>query len=116
VTELIQDIGHRRGLGAELADGTKRLAAKYGGNDFAMHVKGLELSAYDPRVRLRRASSTPHQPRRMSRAGREHVHGVGRPLTINPQNLKLKADIPIMQQNIACAIQLDGAVHLHTYG
>lgn len=39
----------KEGIGAELALGSKRLAQKYGGEDFAMNVKGLELPAYDPR-------------------------------------------------------------------
>ena len=46
---LINDIAYRRGLGAVLAEGV-RAAAKVVGNrssDWAMHVKGLEVSAYD---------------------------------------------------------------------
>lgn len=44
-----EDIAYRRGLGDELAEGTRRLAARYGGERFAMNVKGLELAAYEPR-------------------------------------------------------------------
>jgi aldehyde:ferredoxin oxidoreductase len=46
---LINDIAYRRGFGAVLADGV-RAASKVVGNgssDWAMHVKGLEISAYD---------------------------------------------------------------------
>lgn len=46
---LFEDIAYRRGLGDELAEGSKRLAARYGGEGFAMNVKGLELAAYEPR-------------------------------------------------------------------
>lgn len=46
---LITDIALRKGTGADLAEGTRSLAAKWGGQDFAMQVKGLELPAYDPR-------------------------------------------------------------------
>ncbi|MBN2839835.1 MAG: aldehyde ferredoxin oxidoreductase family protein [Coriobacteriia bacterium] len=49
LTRLFEDIAHRRGLGDELAEGSKRLAARYGGEGFAMNVKGLELAAYEPR-------------------------------------------------------------------
>jgi aldehyde:ferredoxin oxidoreductase len=38
------------------------------------------------------------------------------PLTINPQNLKLKADIPIVQQNLACAINSMVLCIFTTYG
>jgi len=49
IEQLIEDIAFRRGLGNELAEGVKRMSRKYGGEDFANHVKGLELAGYDPR-------------------------------------------------------------------
>ncbi|HEX7973281.1 MAG TPA: aldehyde ferredoxin oxidoreductase C-terminal domain-containing protein, partial [Anaerolineales bacterium] len=45
----LEDIAYRRGLGAELAEGSRRLAEKHGAPQYAMQVKGLELPAYDPR-------------------------------------------------------------------
>ncbi len=117
VTEMILDIGHRRGLGNDLADGVKRMSEKYGGAEFAMHVKGLELSAYDPRGSFAQGVEYATTNR-----GGCHVQGaslymesVG-PLTINPQNLKLKADLPIVQQNLACAINSMVLCMFTTYG
>ena len=49
VMGLLEDMAHRRGLGAELAEGAKRLAEKFGAPEVAMQVKGLEIPAYDPR-------------------------------------------------------------------
>ncbi len=49
VFEMLEDIASRKGIGNEIANGTKWLSEKYGGKEFAMHVKGMELSAYDPR-------------------------------------------------------------------
>lgn len=49
VLALLPKIARREGLGAELAEGTKRLAARLGAPELAMQVKGLELPAYDPR-------------------------------------------------------------------
>ena len=49
IPAILDDISMRRGEGADLADGTKKLSEKYGGLDFAMHVKGIEVAAYDPR-------------------------------------------------------------------
>ena len=49
IEKTIEDIAYRRGLGDELAEGVKRLSEKYGGKDFANHVKGLEIAGYDPR-------------------------------------------------------------------
>ena len=47
--ELINDIAYRRGFGDILAEGVQAVAAKmgHGSNDWAMHVKGLEVTAYD---------------------------------------------------------------------
>lgn len=49
IARILEDIAFRRGEGAELAEGSKRLSEKYGGKEFAIHTKGLELAAYDPR-------------------------------------------------------------------
>ena len=49
VSDLLEDIAYRRGAGDELANGSRWLSKKYGGEEFAMQVKGLEMAAYDPR-------------------------------------------------------------------
>jgi len=49
ISDALRDIANRRGFGDEMAKGTRRLTDKYGGKSFAIHVKGLELPAYDPR-------------------------------------------------------------------
>lgn len=117
ITELIKDIGHRRGPGDDLAEGVKRMSEKYGGVEFAPHVKGLELSAYDPR-----GSYAQGVEYATTNRGGCHVQGASMylesvgPLTINPQNLKLKADIPVVQQNLACAINSMVLCIFTTYG
>ncbi len=45
----IDNIAYRRGFGDALANGSRRLAQKYGAPDVAIQVKGLEFPAYDPR-------------------------------------------------------------------
>lgn len=52
ITVLIQKIAKREGFGNILADGVKIAAAKIGrgSEKFAMHVKGLEISAQDGRA------------------------------------------------------------------
>lgn len=46
---LVEEIAYRRGLGGLLAEGVMRVAEKLegGSEKWAMHVKGLETSAYD---------------------------------------------------------------------
>lgn len=49
LSKIFEDIAYRRGIGDELAQGSRRLSEKYGGKDFAIHAKGMELAAYEPR-------------------------------------------------------------------
>jgi len=117
ISDLIRDIGHRRGVGDTLADGSRRMADRFGGMEYAMQVKGLELSAYDPRGSFAQGVEYATTNR-----GGCHVQGASMylesigPLTINPQNLKLKADIPIVQQNLGCAINSMVLCIFSTYG
>ncbi len=50
--ELIHKTASREGIGDLLAEGVKRAAEGIGkgAEDYAMHVKGLEISAYEPRA------------------------------------------------------------------
>ena len=47
--DLVRATATRRGIGDELAEGSYRMAAKYGVPELSMSVKKLELAAYDPR-------------------------------------------------------------------
>jgi aldehyde:ferredoxin oxidoreductase len=49
MVKLVSRIASREGVGDELAEGSKRLADKYGRPELSMSVKGLEFPAYDPR-------------------------------------------------------------------
>jgi aldehyde:ferredoxin oxidoreductase len=49
VSEMLKNMANRKGLGKDLALGSKAASKKYGGEDFAIHVKGMEMPAYDPR-------------------------------------------------------------------
>ena len=49
LSEIFHDIAYRRGIGDILAEGTKRMSEKFGGKEFAIHAKGMELAAYEPR-------------------------------------------------------------------
>jgi aldehyde:ferredoxin oxidoreductase len=60
VVETVDDIAHRRGfLGNLLADGTRKAAERlgHGAEEFAVHVKGLEVPAHDPRAFVSMASN-----------------------------------------------------------
>ena len=46
--ELLNKVATRTGIGDDIANGVKTMSEKYGGKEFAVHSKGLELAAYDP--------------------------------------------------------------------
>lgn len=50
LVKLIRMIAFREGFGDELAEGSRILSEKYGGKEFAIHVKGLECPMHDPRA------------------------------------------------------------------
>jgi aldehyde:ferredoxin oxidoreductase len=52
VVDLVRKIAGREGVGDLLAEGTRVMSERLdqGSDHFAMHVKGLELPAYDPRA------------------------------------------------------------------
>lgn len=70
---LVKQIGERRGLGELLGQGVRRAAQKIGkGADaFAVHVKGLEVPAHDPRAFFSMAVNYATSPR-----GACHLHGM----------------------------------------
>ncbi|MBI3362770.1 MAG: aldehyde ferredoxin oxidoreductase family protein, partial [Chloroflexi bacterium] len=51
IVGLVEKIGRREGIGDALAEGVRRAAAIIGGGseDYAMHVKGLEMPRQEPR-------------------------------------------------------------------
>ncbi|HPA71580.1 MAG TPA: aldehyde ferredoxin oxidoreductase C-terminal domain-containing protein, partial [Spirochaetota bacterium] len=49
VVQSLKDIAYGKGLGKDLMMGSRWLSKKYGGEDFAIQVKGMEMAAYDPR-------------------------------------------------------------------
>jgi aldehyde:ferredoxin oxidoreductase len=68
---LLELIAKKEGIGARLAQGVARLSQEIPGSEsFAMHVKGLELAAYDPRGVFGQGLSYAIAPR-----GGEHGRG-----------------------------------------
>jgi aldehyde:ferredoxin oxidoreductase len=50
IASLLHAITYRRGVGEVLAEGIKHAGREWGMEDIAIHVKGMEPSAYDPRI------------------------------------------------------------------
>lgn len=101
ISKLFEDIAYRKGIGDELAEGTKYLSKKYGGKDFSINSKGLELAAYEPRSAIGHGLGYA-----VSNRGGCHLNagylvlfeGLG--LNMDPYSKKSKAELTIMTQNI----------------
>jgi len=59
IIEMVKQVGEARGLGALLGQGVKRAAAElgHGSEEFAVHVKGMEVPYHDPRAYFSQATS-----------------------------------------------------------
>ncbi len=107
---ILDDIAFKRGVGKELAEGVKTLSEKFGGKDFAPHVKGLELAAYEPRGAVGHGLGYATASR-----GACHLDGgymiyfeVTGPVTLDPHHYRSKPSWTILDQNLLAAISAGG--------
>ena len=116
LSAIFEDIAHRRGIGDELAEGSKRLSEKYGGKEFAMQSKGLELAAYEPRKAVGQGLGYA-----VSNRGGCHLNGgylvimEGLGLNMDSQTPKAKADFTMMFQNLMETISASGQCLFTSY-
>jgi len=110
IDSILDDIACKRGVGKELAEGVKTLSEKFGGKDFAPHVKGLELAAYEPRGAVGHGLGYATASR-----GACHLDGgymiyfeVTGPVTLDPHHYRSKPSWTILDQNLLAAISAGG--------
>ena len=114
--DLVKLVAMREGIGCELAEGTKRLSGKYGGVDFAMHSKGLELAAYEPR-----AAQGMGLGYATSNRGACHLNGgylvvmEGLGLSVSGKTTRGKAAFTIFFQDLMEAVSAGGTCLFTTY-
>ena len=117
LSQLFEDIAHRRGIGNELAEGSRRLSKKYGGEDFAIQSKGLELAAYEPRRAVGQGLGYA-----VSNRGGCHLNGgylvilEGLGLFTDPQTPHAKADFTMLFQDLMEMISATGQCLFTSYG
>lgn len=107
--QVFEDIAYRRGIGDLLAEGSKRLAEKFGGKEFAINVKGLELAAYEPRGAVGQGLGYATANRGGCHLNAGYLvlmEGLG--LHMNPYTTGAKAALTIMNQNLMEAISSAG--------
>ncbi len=116
ISQILEDIAYRRGVGDELAEGSRYLSKKYGGEDFAMNVKGLELAAYEPRMAAGQGLGYA-----VSNRGGCHLNGgylvilEGLGLRTNPNTPKAKADFTMLFQDLMEMISASGQCLFTSY-
>lgn len=47
--DVVRKVAYREGIYSDIANGSKWMSEKYGGKEYAMHAKGLEIASYEPR-------------------------------------------------------------------
>jgi len=117
IAQTIIDTAYRRGIGAELAEGVRELSRRYGGADYAIHSKGLELAAYEPRGAMAQGVG-------YATANRGGCHlNAGYPIfleavgdtTVNALTPLGKPALAVLQQNLFEAISAGGSCLFTAY-
>ena len=116
ISKTFENIAYRRGIGTELAEGSRWLSEKYGGKDFAIQSKGLELAAYEPRRSVGQGLGYA-----VSNRGGCHLNGgylvivenLG--LNADPQTPHAKADFCMFMQDLMESVSMTGQCLFTSY-
>ncbi len=108
--EVMGKIARREGIYTELANGSKWMSEKYGGKEFAMHAKGLEMASYEPRRSVGMGLGYA-----VANRGGCHLNGgylallesVG-VLSLDAQSNKAKAELTVFMQDALEAVSAAG--------
>jgi aldehyde:ferredoxin oxidoreductase len=108
----------REGFGADLAEGSKRLADKYGRPEVFMGVKGQEFPAYDPRAiqGMGLGYATSNRGACHLRAYTVSAEVLGIPEQVDPRATEGKAGLAIAFQNISTVVDATGLCLFLTFG
>ena len=116
ISKIFEMTARREGIGDELAEGSRRLAAKYGGEEFAINSKGMELAAYEPRRAVGMGLGYA-----VANRGGCHLNGgylvivEGLGLFTDPQTPKAKADFTMLFQDLMETISATGQCLFTSY-
>lgn len=116
ITEILHKIARREGEYTHLADGTKRMSEIYGGEEFAIQAKGMELSAYEPRHAVGQGLGYATANRGGCHLNAGYlvvVEGLG--LDVNALTAHGKAQLAVMFQNLMEAVSASGECMFTSY-
>lgn len=109
INDILYDIAYKRGIGEILSKGVKYLSEQYGGKSFAIHSKGMELSAYEPRGAIGQGLGYA-----VSNRGGCHLNAgyivlfEGLSMAMNPTSVTNKAEFTIFSQDVMEACSASG--------
>ncbi len=110
LVELTRRTGLREGFGDRLAEGSLRLAARYGAPELAMVAKGLDFAGYDPRGEQGMGLAYATSP-----IGGSHMRGdpayfelLGVPVAADPHSWEDKPPLIAKWQDVFCVIDAAG--------
>ncbi len=118
MVKLVEMTGNREGFGDQLAEGSYRLAQRYGHPEFSMSCKKQEMPAYDPRgvqgIGLQFSTNN---------RGGCHVRGytiapevLGVPSKVDQHTTEGKPALVITFQNLTAALDSTGSCLFSTFG
>ena len=117
ISRAIEDVAYRRGLGEDMAEGVRFLAGKYGGGDFAIESKGLEIASYEPRGAVGHGLGYA-----VSNRGGCHLAGgyviyleANGPVTVDPLSTRGKAGLVILNQTVLEAVSTLGCCNFTVF-
>lgn len=117
ISQVFHDIAHRSTQEADqMANGSRFLSQKYGGEEFCMNAKGMEFAAYEPRGAIGQGLGYAVGNRggcHLNAGYMVVLEGLG--LTINPYTAHGKAQITIFLQNVMEAASAGGSCLFTTY-
>ncbi|MGE4607140.1 MAG: aldehyde ferredoxin oxidoreductase C-terminal domain-containing protein, partial [Myxococcota bacterium] len=115
---LTEMTAYRRGFGNEIAEGSKRMTAKFGDPDLFMGVKGQEFPAYDPRAiqGMGLGYATSNRGACHLRAYTVAAEVVGNPDQMDPRATEGKAELAIAFQNTSTVVDATGLCLFLTFG
>ncbi len=118
MVKLVEMTAYREGFGDQLAEGSFRLATRYGHSEYSMTAKMQEMPAYDPRgvqgIGLHYATSN---------RGGCHVRGytispevLGVPFKVDQHATEGKPELVMTFQNLTAALDSTGSCLFTTFG
>ena len=115
---MAERIAYRTGFGTELAEGSKRMTAKFGRPEFFMGVRGQEFAAYEARAiqGMGLGYATSNRGACHLKAYTVAAEILGLPRQMDPNETEGKAELAKMFQDATSTVDATGLCQFLTFG